>query len=143
MRSSDWPRRVRWWLSSVTASTMPLPWRRAPIGIATGEACDLAKSAAAMALLDNTLARVDQALSLVRRASRVLRQNLFWALIYNALMLPAAILGYVHPIMAIIAMGLSSLSVTLNSARLGGRSRIACRVADPATGSPLQSPSTS
>jgi len=92
----------------------------APLGIASGGACDLARSAAAIAVLDDGLDRVDEALCLARGASRSLRRNVFWALIYNAMMLPAAVLGYIHPLMAILAMGASSMSVSLSSL-LGGR----------------------
>lgn len=90
----------------------------ADLGIATGEASDLARGAAAMSVLHGGLDRVDTALWLARRAARVLRQNLLWALFYNAAMLPAAVLGYVHPLMGVLAMAASSVSVSLNSLRL-------------------------
>lgn len=89
------------------------------LGIATGQASDLARSAAALAVLDGGLDRVVYALTLTARASFVLRSNLVWALLYNSLLLPAAILGYVHPVMAVVAMGLSTISVSLNSLRAG------------------------
>ena len=91
------------------------------LGIATGKASDLAKNAAAMAVLDGGLDRILVALRITSRASQVLRSNILWALAYNALMLPAALFGYVHPVMAVLAMALSTLSVTLNSLRAGTR----------------------
>ncbi len=91
------------------------------LGIATGKASDLAKNAAAMAVLDGGLDRILVALQITSKASQVLRSNILWALAYNALMLPAALFGYVHPVMAVLAMALSTLSVTLNSLRAGTR----------------------
>ena len=89
----------------------------AAVGIATGKASDLARSASAMAVMEGGLDRIVSALQLASKASSVLRSNLAWALIYNSVLLPAAVLGYVHPIMAVVAMGLSTLSVSLNSLR--------------------------
>lgn len=91
------------------------------LGIATGKASDLAKNAAAMAVLDGGLDRILVALQITSKASQVLRSNILLALAYNALMLPAALFGYVHPVMAVLAMALSTLSVTLNSLRAGTR----------------------
>lgn len=91
----------------------------AAVGIATGKASDLARSASAMAVLDGGLDRVVAALQLASRASRVLRSNIAFALLYNALLLPAAVFGFVHPLMAVVAMGLSTISVSANSLRAG------------------------
>ncbi|MFK8081515.1 MAG: heavy metal translocating P-type ATPase [Granulosicoccus sp.] len=93
----------------------------AAVGIATGKASDLARNASAMAVLDGGLDRVVAALQLAAKASSVLRSNIAFALIYNACLLPAAVFGFVHPLMAVIAMGLSTLSVSLNSLRAGRR----------------------
>ncbi|MFK7858829.1 MAG: heavy metal translocating P-type ATPase [Granulosicoccus sp.] len=91
----------------------------AAVGIATGKASDLARSASAMAVLDGGLDRVLAALQLTSRASSVLRSNIAFALMYNAILLPAAVFGYVHPLMAVVAMGLSTISVSMNSLRAG------------------------
>ena len=98
----------------------------ADLGIATGEASDLARSAAAMSVLHGGLERIDVALRLARRAARTLRRNLALAIGYNVLLLPAALLGFLHPVMAAAAMIASSLSVSISSltlARPGGPSR--------------------
>ena len=58
---------------------------------------------------------------LARRARRLMRQNLGWALGYNALALPLAVAGFIHPVIAAIAMTLSSLCVLLNSLRMNVR----------------------
>src|SRR5699024_6870191 len=89
----------------------------ADLGIAVGDANDLARSAAAVGLLQSGMASVDNALALTRRAGRILRQNLVWALLYNGLIIPAAIVGYVHPMLAAVAMAASSISVSLNALR--------------------------
>lgn len=89
----------------------------ADLGIAVGDANDLARSAAAVGLLQPGMTAVATALGLTRRAGRILRQNLLWALLYNGLIIPAAIMGYVHPLLAAVAMAASSISVSLNALR--------------------------
>src|SRR5699024_5565226 len=63
----------------------------ADLGIAVGDANDLARSAAAVGLLESGVQPVANALLLTARAGRILRQNLVWALAYNGLILPAAV----------------------------------------------------
>lgn len=92
----------------------------AEVGIATRDASDLARSAASISILQGGLNRVEGTLRLLRRAASVLQQNLIWAVLYNAILLPAAVLGYVHPVMAAIAMMLSASSVSINSLRVAG-----------------------
>ena len=93
----------------------------AAVGIATGKASDLARSASAMAVLDGGLEKIISALQLSAKAGSVLRQNLVLAVLYNALLLPAAMFGYVHPVMAVLAMLLSVVSVSFNTLRTGLR----------------------
>lgn len=90
----------------------------AEVGIATVNASDLAKSAASISLMQDGLNKVNDTLKLLRLSSKVLRQNLVWAVIYNGVLLPAAVLGFVHPVMAAIAMMLSASSVSFNSLRV-------------------------
>ena len=59
-----------------------------------------------------------EAISHARRTLAVVRQNLGWATVYNAIAIPAAALGYVTPLLAAIGMSLSSLVVVLNALRL-------------------------
>jgi P-type E1-E2 ATPase len=89
----------------------------AQLGVAVGEATASARSAAAL-LLPDGLQGVLPALRLARRARRVMLQNLGWALAYNLLALPAAMLGWVHPAIAAAAMGLSSICLLINTLRL-------------------------
>jgi hypothetical protein len=64
------------------------------------------------------LARLPRLLETARRARRVMRQNLGWAIAYNAVALPLAALGFVPPWLASLGMAGSSLFVTLNALRL-------------------------
>src|SRR3546814_15486990 len=59
--------------------------------------------------------RVPEAIALARRARRIVRQNLAWALGYNAIALPLAALGWVTPWLAALGMAASSLLVTFNA----------------------------
>ena len=93
----------------------------ADLGIATGEASDLARSAAAMSVLNGGLERIDVALGLARRSARALRRNLVLAIGYNTLLVPAALLGFLHPLLAVFAMLASSLSISLSSLALARR----------------------
>lgn len=91
----------------------------AQLGVAAGEATTAARSAAAL-LLPQGLRALAPALQLARRARRIMLQNLVWAVSYNLLAVPAAMLGWVHPAIAAVAMGLSSVCVLLNTVRLAG-----------------------
>jgi heavy metal translocating P-type ATPase len=89
------------------------------LGIAMGSGADLAQHAAPIVLLGEDLMRIDATFRLARRTVRVVRQNLFWAFVYNGVGIPLAMAGVLNPIMAAGAMVLSSLSVIGNSLRLG------------------------
>jgi P-type E1-E2 ATPase len=89
----------------------------ADVGIAMGRATDVALESADMVLLGRDLMLVPQALRLAKRTFSVIRQNLFWAFVYNVVTIPLAVMGVLHPIVAAGAMALSSLSVVLNSLR--------------------------
>ena len=90
----------------------------ADIGIAIGSGSDVAKEAGDLLLLGNYLLAVITALGLSRATMHKIRQNLFWALIYNSLAVPVAAMGWLNPMIAGTAMALSSLSVIINSALL-------------------------
>ena len=91
---------------------------QADAGIAMGTGTDIAREAAHVTLLSGHLERVERAVRLGRAAVRVMKQNLFWAMVYNAIAIPAAALGMMSPVAASAAMALSSFSVVLNSLRL-------------------------
>ncbi len=90
----------------------------ADIGIAIGSGSDVAKETGGIILIKNDVREVVLAIRLSRLTLRKIKQNLFWAFIYNAIGIPVAALGYLNPIIAAAAMALSSLSVIVNSAML-------------------------
>lgn len=89
----------------------------ARLGIAVGNAAS-ATGAAAAVYLTESITKVPDTLLLAQRARKLMRQNLFWAVSYNALVVPLAVIGWVQPVIAAIAMSLSSLCVLLNSLRM-------------------------
>jgi Cu2+-exporting ATPase len=95
----------------------------ADVSIAIGSGAALAQRAADVVVTGGSLARIAGAVSLARRTRAVVRQNVGWALAYNVLALPAAVLGLVPPWMAALGMSLSSLAVTLNALRLARRAK--------------------
>jgi len=106
----------------------------ADVSMTVKGATELANSAADLILTDPSLARVASAVDLARTARRVVRQNVAWAVGYNALALPLAVSGSLAPWMAALGMSASSLLVVANSARLarGGRPPGPGRVPRPA-----------
>ena len=90
----------------------------ANIGIAIGSGSDVAKEAGDIILMGNDVRLVVTAIGLSRATMRKIRQNLFWAFIYNGIGIPIAALGWLNPMIAGAAMALSSLSVIVNSSLL-------------------------
>ncbi|MFC5451333.1 heavy metal translocating P-type ATPase [Paenibacillus aestuarii] len=90
----------------------------ADIGMAIGTGTDVAMEAADVTLMRGDLSSIPDAILMSRRTMRNIRQNLFWALGYNALGIPVAALGLLEPWVAGAAMALSSVSVVLNALRL-------------------------
>jgi len=90
---------------------------QADLGIAMGSGAGVALESAGLVLVHRDLRRIPVFLALSRLARRRIRQNLAWALVYNAVLIPMALAGHVHPILAATAMMASSISVVLNSGR--------------------------
>jgi Cu+-exporting ATPase len=90
----------------------------ADIGIAIGSGSDVAKETGGIILMKNDVRDVVSGIKLSRITMRKIKQNLFWAFIYNSVGVPVAALGFLNPIIAAAAMALSSLSVIVNSALL-------------------------
>ena len=90
----------------------------ADIGIAIGSGSDVAKETGGIILVKNDVRDVVAGIALSRATMRTIKQNLFWAFIYNTIGVPIAALGFLNPIIAAAAMALSSLTVIVNSALL-------------------------
>ena len=98
---------------------------QADISIAMGRGSDIAMDVAGMTLLSSDIRRIPMAILLSAKTDRIIRQNLFWAFVYNVVGIPLAagilypINGFLlNPMIAGAAMALSSVSVVTNSLRL-------------------------
>lgn len=91
---------------------------QAHIGIAIGSGSDIAKETGGIVLIKDDIMDVARAIKLSRITMKKIKQNLFWALIYNAAGIPIAAVGLLSPILAAAAMALSSISVIANSSLL-------------------------
>jgi Cu+-exporting ATPase len=100
---------------------------QADVGMAMAAGTDIAGEAASVTLMRNDLAGVEQAIVLARKTMQTMKQNLFWAFVYNVVGIPVAA-GVLYPIAGILlspilasaAMAFSSVSVVSNSLRLRG-----------------------
>ena len=101
---------------------------QADVGIAMGKGSDIAMDVAKMTIISSDLLKLPKAIRLSHETVKTIRQNLFWAFIYNVIAIPLAagalyLIAGVHlnPMIAGAAMALSSVSVVTNSLRLKRR----------------------
>ncbi len=88
---------------------------RADVGVAIGTGTDIAIESSDITLVRGDLSAVVTAVKLSRATFRKIRQNLFWAFIYNLIAIPVAVVGLLHPVIAEIAMATSSITVVTNA----------------------------
>ncbi len=106
----------------------------ADVSIAMGQGTRLAHSAATIVLLAARLAPIIAALDIARATRRIVRQNIAFAVAYNAIALPLAALGWVSPWVGALGMSLSSIAVTANALRLRNRAARASMALAPQRG---------
>jgi len=90
----------------------------ADVGIAMGTGTDIAIESGDVVVVKGDLLKAVEAMELSQATLRNIKQNLFWAFIYNSVGIPVAGLGLLSPIFSAATMGFSSISVVLNALRL-------------------------
>ena len=91
---------------------------KASIGISLSDSTQVAMQSANVILLNNHLGALPLAMGLGKHTYLTIKQNLFWAFIYNVVAIPVAALGYLNPIIGALIMGLSDVVLAINSVRL-------------------------
>jgi len=89
--------------------------KQANVGIAMGTGTDIAIEAGDLVLTKGSLLGVVEAITLSKKTFGKIKQNLFWAFAYNVIAIPVAMAGLLHPVIAELAMALSSITVVTNA----------------------------
>ena len=93
--------------------------KAAEVGFAMGTGTDLSMESGDIILNNGDISRILEAFDISALTFRTIKQNLFWAFLYNAVAIPLALAGLLHPVLAELAMTFSSLNVIYNSLRIG------------------------
>jgi len=87
----------------------------ADVGMALSTGTDLAMEVAQVTIVNKNLLTILKAINLSKKTLRTIKLNLFWAFVYNIILIPVAMAGKISPILASVAMAFSSVSVVTNS----------------------------
>ncbi|MFW6263343.1 MAG: heavy metal translocating P-type ATPase [Thermotogota bacterium] len=92
--------------------------RSADIGVSFSTGTDLAMDNSDIVVVNGGISGIRSTLEISNKMMKVIKQNLFWAFFYNVIAIPVALMGWLHPAISEAAMGISSISVVLNSLRI-------------------------
>ncbi|WP_448524012.1 heavy metal translocating P-type ATPase [Pseudothermotoga sp.] len=92
--------------------------KAADIGVAMGGGTDIAMESADIVVVKGGIFKVVEAIEISKETLKKIKQNLFWAFFYNVVAIPLAMAGLIHPLVAELAMLMSSISVVLNSLKM-------------------------
>lgn len=92
--------------------------RSADIGVSFSTGTDLAMDNSDIVVVKGGISGIRSTMEISHKMMKVIQQNLFWAFFYNVIAIPAALMGWLHPAISEAAMGISSITVVLNSLRI-------------------------
>jgi len=101
--------------------------KAAEVGFAMGTGTDLSMESGDIILHGGDISKIIEAIDLSKLTYKTIKENLFWAFLYNALAIPLALSGLLHPALAEIAMTLSSINVISNSLKIGKNNKLSSK----------------